>query len=840
MRAVVGVLTAAVFWASTALASETVLAGWFDLPVPGGTATLAGLGIPREERALTLSLLARAVDERGPSAAAFAAAAEAEPVTVPAPLSADAWRRLLPELPNQPDAPLFTRLVSDRSALLVATALSATDDSMRALVARDRDLLRFLYREAPGPFVVAARSLRLDGARVAVPGGEGADAIWEALAGASPLRPGEFIRALLLKDAGRLAWYFDTIASLDAPRLAAAWPADGEGGRLGAARSLYEPFRDSDAQTRFSDQPFRRGVADPWLVVMLSDLDGAALAGPSWQPMWQMLFAQNGVTRGAAARLTQDALPKASLPWITREIVMTSSRERRDRFEMFRLAQRVFPTATPADLPDIAVAISGYRRYSALLLALERMEISTPATWAAAVDAARHVDEHAGSDRVVLASFQGIVALLERMRHLRTIDAPTAERLIRSLGEAVRSDDPVVPAIMRWVSTTFVAALPPLERPDAWTTKTAYESTILQALWGARPPAPRVLAWEGLTYRIDRADAERERLRALRSILPSPGLDAAIAGEDRRAFADAITVLVYCTALGDPEGPASLSREIAQRHDFGLRSAAIVRQLRPWAPPEERQGLGAWHIQGSLIGLDLGLSRLALRRVADGQMPAKPVLTLNDLGTLTRTVVALVAGELRDDDRDELVAAVDRGRRRVAAAEGDSAALQALAREARLSAIARETLPWVATRQPDTISQVFSHGDLLWLGRPAVPSERLARWGLSGDGMDGRRVTMFPMPSPWEDWAGRADLGQISTRVPDLTLRLAEETARLGVPAELVPALLAFAVDDYWHETQARFSDDWPRMVGQAAALEPARVEDYVAALTGAGPLRAQ
>jgi hypothetical protein len=111
---------------------------------------------------------------------------------------------------------------------------------------------------------------------------------------------------------------------------------------------------------------------------------------------------------------------------------------------------------------------------------------------------------------------------------------------------------------------------------------------------------------------------------------------------------------------------------------------------------------------------------------------------------------------------------------------------------------------------------------------------------VAADAIDGRRVTAMPPPAPWEDYAGRSEAGQVTTQVPDLTLRLVEETMRLRLPALLVPSLLAFALEDYWHEVQARFADDWPQLTRQAARLPSARVEDYVAALAGGGPLRAQ
>jgi hypothetical protein len=299
-------------------------------------------------------------------------------------------------------------------------------------------------------------------------------------------------------------------------------------------------------------------------------------------------------------------------------------------------------------------------------------------------------------------------------------------------------------------------------------------------------------------------------------------------------------VLVYATAMGDSEGPVTLSRDIAARHDFGFDQTTLLRGVIAWAPPQEQQGLGAWRVQGALPGLDLGLSRLSLRRVADSQMPLAPTLTLNDLGTLTRTTVAMVPGELTDSDRNEIAAAISRGRQRVADAALSLQALDRLAREARVSPVVRQLLPWIMSRQPDIVPSLFSLRDLMWLGKPALAREALDRWGVSGEALDGRRVTVMPLPAPWEDFSGRPDVGQIATQVPDITLRLVEETARLELPAMLVPSLLAFAIEDYWHDVQARFSDDWPRMIRQAAALEATRVEDYVAALTGDGPLRAQ
>jgi hypothetical protein len=139
---------------------------------------------------------------------------------------------------------------------------------------------------------------------------------------------------------------------------------------------------------------------------------------------------------------------------------------------------------------------------------------------------------------------------------------------------------------------------------------------------------------------------------------------------------------------------------------------------------------------------------------------------------------------------------------------------------------------------PEAGHTLFSLRDVLWLGRPDIAADRLGQWGVLGEATDGRLVTRMDAPVPWDRLAGRPDTGVLATQMPDLTLRLAELTAALGVPAALVPSLLLYATQDYWHEVEARFADDWPALVRGAASLRASRVEDYVAALASGGPLR--
>ena len=138
-------------------------------------------------------------------------------------------------------------------------------------------------------------------------------------------------------------------------------------------------------------------------------------------------------------------------------------------------------------------------------------------------------------------------------------------------------------------------------------------------------------------------------------------------------------------------------------------------------------------------------------------MPVAPTINLNDQLTLARTVRDAERRELPDADRDRIVAAIAAARA-VAAARA-SPALLALADEAQLSAAVQADAAWTVTRTPELAPALFGLRDLMWLGKPDVPRERLDRWGVYAEGLDNRLRTAMPPPAPWENFGGRADGG---------------------------------------------------------------------------------
>ena len=409
--------------------------------------------------------------------------------------------------------------------------------------------------------------------------------------------------------------------------------------------------------------------------------------------------------------------------------------------------------------------------------------------------------------------------------------------MLLALADAVEAGPSSPAGVRQWLLDSLIPALPPLTRPDRYSGATAYESRLLQALAGPPKASGPQVTWEGLAYTVDYAAAEHQRILRIREQLPTPGLDAALEKSDPKLLAAALVALVYAPALGDPEGAVTLSPDVVQRHDL-LGARSMGREFA-WMPAIERSGSGApWHIAGSLIGLDLALSRSALRRVSPDEMPPVPTINLNDELTLARTAVSLQPRDFDDGTHAAIAAAMGRGRARVRDAGNDPLAVRRLTDEVAMPAAIRHALSWTLTSFPGAANGLFSLRDLLWLGHPGVDPATLARWGVIGDSVDGRLTTRFDPPIAWDRLAGRPDTGVLATQVPDLTLRLAEVTAALHMPAALIPSLLLYATQDYWHEVEARFADDWPALTHGATSLPASKIEDYIAALGSGGPLR--
>jgi hypothetical protein len=293
--------------------------------------------------------------------------------------------------------------------------------------------------------------------------------------------------------------------------------------------------------------------------------------------------------------------------------------------------------------------------------------------------------------------------------------------------------------------------------------------------------------------------------------------------------------LVYAMALGQPDGVPIHAAEAASRHDFGFGLPGFGR-LGAWRRP----GAGAdrirdWHVTGSLLGLDVVLAPLSLARVSSRPPAMRPTLNDEDRRVLTEAVVLIEGSQLTRTDHQSVVAAVRRGRERLAAIRSDGD-LQAIAGALDL-APARRTLLFWAAGQSAAAARLSPH-ELLILGLSNGPRPaRLDAWGAPGEARIGCSCLQLPLRGRTDLLTGRWHTGVMATGFPDLNLRLAEMLAELRMPAALLPPVLAAATWDLVLTVRSRDFDDRQGLVDYVDALTLDRVEQYLALLTTDGPL---
>jgi len=304
---------------------------------------------------------------------------------------------------------------------------------------------------------------------------------------------------------------------------------------------------------------------------------------------------------------------------------------------------------------------------------------------------------------------------------------------------------------------------------------------------------------------------------------------------------DALLSYAYALDLGDPDGTVLLGGDPARRHDFGftLRDEE-VRRRAPWQVPAPQIAAGTpWHVQGSALALDVGVSSLALRRIAADRMRERPgLLSGNDAATFSASLALLDPFDLSDGDRDEIAAALARGRSAIDHVESDDqlARLFSAPDGARLDGLRQRAARWTLAHARESLADWWTLAEILRMGQPAE-TVNLDAWGTSGMPLDACLCTRFPDNLPWHMFTGQNASGLLPARVADLNLRVAQISAELKVPAALARGILAAATQEYIDELQPSDFDDWMTFIRLARSLTRERVEDYVAALTADGTL---
>ena len=240
-----------------------------------------------------------------------------------------------------------------------------------------------------------------------------------------------------------------------------------------------------------------------------------------------------------------------------------------------------------------------------------------------------------------------------------------------------------------------------------------------------------------------------------------------------------------------------------------------------------------WRVSGSLLGLDVALAPLTLRRLNFERVLEAPKLTTNQRDTFALSVAQLNPYDLRDADRDRIAEAIDRGARRVAELSG-AQALDALADEIAMEPWRRRAIAWTFAHERERVASMLSLTELLVLGGGRLAE--LDAWGMAAVAT-GCVCPRLPRPGSWPSFIGRPQLGLIAVGVADLNLHVAVMLKEMQLPAALARVILSGAMQDFIDEVRPTDDGDWLTLVRRARLVPRDRVEDYIAAATATGPL---
>jgi hypothetical protein len=310
-------------------------------------------------------------------------------------------------------------------------------------------------------------------------------------------------------------------------------------------------------------------------------------------------------------------------------------------------------------------------------------------------------------------------------------------------------------------------------------------------------------------------------------------------------IADVLLSIAYAADVGDPDGTVLLAEDVSRRHDFGFNSRDAETRLRmAWAVPRVEVTPGVpWHVAGSLLGLDIGLAPLALRRLNFERVLEAPKLTSNERDTFALSVSMMNPFRLRDADRDTIADAIGRGQRRIGALRNGGQAAARAAAESALDAMTdelsiegwrRRALRWMVVHEADRVPSMFSLTELLVLGGAPVAS--LQPWGMSMLTVEGCPCSRLTPPGRWPTLLGRPPLGLTGTALADVHLHVAIMLRDMRLPAAVAKVVLSGAVQDFIDDARPTDDADWLTLVRAARAATRDRIEDYIAAATAAGP----
>lgn len=456
----------------------------------------------------------------------------ADPVRVELPLTPEVWGRAVFKTRLSAEQVLVS-ILADRRAALVCRGLLAADDETLEYYAEHPALLTFAYEHAAGAFAAFAGSVRVHGGRIAFHGGAPAQALWESALQVRADDPEAFIRSLLFEPEARPGYLWDVLAAASPESRAFAlglWIED-EPLRNRRFQALLLAARSAYHEWHVNELPFGRPLNDLAILLLRLRADARGTpAPPAERRFWAEAF-------DTSAEGPADSLPsshtKVDAAWLVQAIT-GDMYARGDKLEALAFGQRVFAARPESEHQAAASVVREMTTRRMLLLGLERVGVTDPAIYVAALRQARAA-AGGGADRFwTLAQLQGALALVVRMHATATVGNAEAERLVRALMAIPLVDGEFHGGLLAWFDDVLVPLL-----PRALT----LHGRVVAGLAGAPTAGSPEVEWEGQKYRLDLAYAERRRIEEIQSHQDGPDLEAAFAvarlGQRARAAASA-------------------------------------------------------------------------------------------------------------------------------------------------------------------------------------------------------------------------------------------------------------------------------------------------------------
>jgi hypothetical protein len=453
----------------------------------------------------------------------------------PLPLPVDVWVHTVFGGRTTPRT-LLTDILSSREAALFYNALFWLDDETRAWLAHEPALVASIVQQYAARFTVAAPAFRVANRSVRLPGGEAALAGWEALVGASADAPSEFLRALLDRSEGRLAYFFGAMGQVPGERLRLGLDLDASRDRrVDAMRRLYGAFERLSQRWVVDAAPFWRPTLDPAL--LLADLasdEAGALRLPGTLEFWQHVLADDRPSRTAEPDAGVRTLAVGEPIDFPALCDLLSRRDpasyQRAHYQVL-FASRNVPRVTTESVRDAVDAIRAAGSQPALVGTLERAGVRRVPVFARASRRAAAISRIRNAERAgrTLRQFQGALFVLARATLRGALPHPAFEAAVESLvavplggrgeyeGRLVSWLAGVLgPARPRAAAHAPGASAPACGDPFDGVAQEAdsLDVRLLRLLAGDAHACPTV-EWEGMRYRVDFAWAEGTRLLRL-------------------------------------------------------------------------------------------------------------------------------------------------------------------------------------------------------------------------------------------------------------------------------------------------------------------------------------